>query len=92
MENWVRTRIECQAVKVTRYKLGIYPNQSESFSFFHVGFLCQIKVNSKDNKYVLTLKDRGNGDLVTAPIPDKKNKQLERHLCSIIADIMAFYE
>ena len=31
-----------------------------------------MEVSSNDNKYVLTLKDRGTGYLVTAPIPDKK--------------------
>ena len=31
-----------------------------------------MNVSSDNNKYVLTMKDRGTGYLVTAPIPDKK--------------------
>ena len=75
VEYWVRTCIECQAVKVTRYnrpKLGFYPNQTERFQFIHVDLIGPMEVSSNDNKYVLTLKDRGTGYLVTAPIPDKK--------------------
>ena len=77
VEYWVRTCIECQAIKVTRYnrpKFGFYPNQTERFQFIHIDLIGPMDMSSNDNKYVLTLKYRGTGFLVTAPIPGKKSQ------------------
>ena len=75
VEYWVKTCVDCQATKVFRHnrpKIGLYPNNSDRFQFVHVDLMGPMSVVSENKKYILTVKDRGTGYLVTAPITDKK--------------------
>ena len=75
VQYWVKTCVDCQATKVFRHnrpKIGLYPNNSDRFQFVHVDLMGPMSVVSENNKYILTVKDRGTGYLVTAPISDKR--------------------
>ena len=75
VEHWTRSCVECQAVKVIRHnrpKIGFFPQQTERFQFVHIDTVGPMDVTSENNKYVLTIKDRGTCFLVTVPIPNKR--------------------
>ena len=73
--HWVKTCLQCQAIKVIRHnrpKIGFFPEATTRFNFVHIDLIGPMNVVSNNCRYVLTMKDRGTGFLVTAPIPDKK--------------------
>ena len=75
VEHWVRSCVYCQAVKVSRHnkpKIGFYPDKTERFQFLHIDLVGPLDIASVGHKYILTIKDRGTGFLVTTPVPDKK--------------------
>ena len=75
VEHWTRSCVECQAVKVIRHnrpKIVFFPQQTERFQFVHIDTVGPMDVTSENNKYVLTIKDRGTCFLVTVPIPNKR--------------------
>lgn len=75
VEHLVRSCIKFQAVKVpwhNKPKTGFYPNRTERFQFLHIDIVGALDLASTGHKYVLTLKDRGTGFVVTAPVPVKK--------------------
>ena len=72
---WVKTCVQCQAVKVIRHnrpKVGFFPEKTPRLNFVHMDLIGPMNVVSNDCKYILTMKDRGTGFLVTTPIPNKK--------------------
>ena len=88
VEHWTRSCIECQAIKVTRHnkpKFGFFPVKTERFQFVHMDTVGPMDVASEDNKFILTMKDRGTSFLVTAPIPNKRAETIRnafiQHWC-----------
>ena len=72
---WVKTCPECQANKVHKYNkptIGLYPSNTDRFQFLHLDLMGPFNIISNQNKYILTIKDRGTGFLVAAPIQNKK--------------------
>ena len=73
--HWVKSCVVCQATKVTRYnrqKIGFFLDNTERFQFDHIDLVGPLNESSCNNKYILTIKDRATGFLVTMPITDKK--------------------
>ena len=72
---WTKSCIDCQAIKVIRHnrpKIGFFPEKTQRLNFVHIDLIGPMDVVSNNCRYVLTIKDRGTGFLVAAPIPDKK--------------------
>ena len=72
---WVKTCPECQANKVFRHNkptIGFYPSNIDRFQYLHMDLMGPFSIISNNNKYILTIKDRGTGFLITTPIKDKK--------------------
>ena len=70
---WVKCCPKCQKSKVTRHNrqtLQNFPGLTPRLQIFHVDLMGPL-VESGGYKYVLTMRDRGTGFLVTAPLPDK---------------------
>ena len=62
---WFKTCVECQTSKVTRYnrpRIGLYPEKSDRFQYIHMDLVGPLRTTSKENKYILTAKDRVPGD------------------------------
>ena len=71
--HWVSHCTTCQQTKVARHNrpnIGFFPNTTQRFQFLHLDLLGPLE-SSIEYKYVLLIKDRATGLLVTAPIPDK---------------------
>ena len=72
---WCKSCMQCQAIKVIRHnrpKLGFFPENTSRLNFVHMDLIGPMNVVSNNCRYILTIKDRGTGFLVTTPIPDKK--------------------
>ena len=71
--HWVSHCPTCQQTKVPRHNrpnIGFFPNNTQRFQFLHLDLLGPLE-SSVHYKYVLLIKDRATGFLVTAPLPDK---------------------
>ena len=71
--HWVSHCPTCQQTKVPRHNrpsIGFFPNDTQRFQFLHLDLLGPLE-SSVHYKYVLLIKDRATGFLVTAPLPDK---------------------
>ena len=80
---WCKSCAECQATKTFRHnrpKIGLYPKNTERFQFIHVDLIGPMNVISDGNKYIMTIKDRGTGFLVTSPLPNKKAETVKNAL------------
>ena len=72
---WTRTCMDCQAIKIVRHNrpnIGFYPEKTKRLNFIHIDLVGPMSEVSNNCRYILTMKDRGTGFLVTAPIPNKK--------------------
>ena len=81
VEYWVKTCVVCQATKVTRHnrpKIGFYPSNSERFQYVHMDLVGPLSIESEENRYILTAKDRSTGFLVTTPIKNKKAETVRK--------------
>ena len=73
ISHWVNNCATCQQTKVSRHNrpnIGFFPNNTQRFQFLHLDLIGPLD-KSVDYQYVLMIKDRATGLLVTAPIPDK---------------------
>ena len=73
VSHWVTNCATCQQTKVSRHnrpKIGFFPNNTQRFQFLHLDLIGPLD-RSMHYQYVLMIKDRATGLLVTAPIPDK---------------------
>ena len=72
--NWTKVCPICQKCKISRHsrqKLQFYPTDFRRLSVVHVDLMGPLPVSDDYSKYVLTIRDRGTGFLITAPLTDK---------------------
>ena len=70
---WVKACPQCQSCKVTRHNrqaLQNYPSDPGRFKTIHADLVGPLQ-ESDGSRYILTIRDRGTGFLVSAPLPDK---------------------
>ena len=73
VSHWVNYCAVCQQTKVPRHNrpnIGFFPHNTQRYQFLHMDLLGPLD-ESMTFKYVLLVKDRATGFLVTAPLPDK---------------------
>ena len=71
--SWTKACPKCQSCKVTRHNrqaLQNYPNNPGRLKVIHTDLVGPLQ-SSDDFRYILTIRDRGTGFLVSAAIPDK---------------------
>ena len=74
IENWTKVCPECQKCKIsrhTRQRLQCYPTNPQRLSTIHIDLMGPLPVSINYAKYVCSMRDRGTGYLVTAPLTDK---------------------
>ena len=74
LDNWTKTCPICQKCKISRHsrqKLQFFPSGFRRLSAVHVDLMGPLPVSSDYSKYVLTMRDRETGFLVTSALTDK---------------------
>ena len=87
IEKWTKTCPECQQCKVsrhTRQRLQCYPPNPRRLSTIHIDLMASLPVSTNYAKYILTMRDRGTGFLVSAPISDKMS-------CSVLTALRSSF-
>ena len=79
VEKWTKTCPNCQKCKVsrhTRQRLQCYPSTTCRLSTIHVDLMGPLPVSDDYSKYVITIRDRTTGFLISAALPDKSSSSV----------------
>ena len=71
--SWVKACPQCQSCKVSRHNrqaLQNFPDDPGRFKVIHADLVGPLE-ESVGWRYILTIRDRGTGFLISAPLPDK---------------------
>ena len=82
---WYKHCPKCQTCKISRHNrqtLSNFPNMPGRLEIIHMN-LVELLAALRENKYILTMRDRGSGFLITTPIASKDSaialESIEKH-------------
>lgn len=74
--SWTKTCPTCQSSKVSRHtkqQLQCFPSNYRRFDTVHMDLMGPLPISLDGSRYILTLRDRGTGFLVSASLKDKSS-------------------